>query len=510
MIDILRVPHAVLLETAEGEHRLSGAREIACGDARILIRDGVVTARARETRFVSITLIWNGAMPDGALALGDAWERGYGDLRFRPLDAARVYPWYFFACAGETTALYGVKTGPDALCCFTVTPHEVRLKLDLRSGGAPLTPSGRTLCCAELVFAEKSGCSPFAAARALTPLMARGAVFPPEPVYGYNNWYYAYGQGSAEETLASARELSELTKGLKNRPFIVIDDCWQKHRPAGFIGGEWTPNERFGDMAALCDKIARLDVKPGLWFRPLQTRDPRATADMRLNTGDSILDPTHPDSLALIAEDVKRFIGWGFRLLKHDYSTYDATGGVWGKDAGEALCKPEVRFRDGTKTTAEAIKTLYTTIHDAAGGEALILGCNTIGHLGVGCMELDRTGDDTSGKDWARTKKMGVNTLAFRMPQHGAFYAADADCVGITPDVPWEKNGQWLRLLSESGTPLFISAAPGSLTGPQYAEIRRAFEAAAARQPVGEPLDWMENAYPESWRLRGLEVRFFW
>jgi len=44
---------------------------------------------------------------------------------------------------------------------------------------------------------------------------------------------------------------------------------------------------------------------------------------------------------------------------------------------------------------------------------------------------------------------MGVNTLAFRLAQHNAFYMVDADCVGILGDnIPWEKNRQWLALLS--------------------------------------------------------------
>ena len=46
-------------------------------------------------------------------------------------------------------------------------------------------------------------------------------------------------------------------------------------------------------------------------------------------------------------------------------------------------------------------------------------------------MHLNRTGDDTSGRIWERTRRMGVNTLAFRLPQHNTFYHIDADCVGI-------------------------------------------------------------------------------
>lgn len=87
----------------------------------------------------------------------------------------------------------------------------------------------------------------------------------------------------------------------------------------------------------------------------------------------------------------------------------------------------------------------------------MIIGCNTIGHLGAGLMHLNRTGDDTSGRIWERTRRMGVNTLAFRLPQHNTFYHIDADCVGIFGMIPWEKNRQWADVLAKSGTPLFVS-----------------------------------------------------
>src|SRR5206468_2079773 len=81
---------------------------------------------------------------------------------------------------------------------------------------------------------------------------------------------------------------------------------------------------------------------------------------------------------------------------------------------------------DPGRTTAEVIDGLYRTIR-AAAGEMLVIGCNTVSHLSAGHFEMCRVGDDTSGTDWSRTRKMGVNTLAFRGPQHGAFYIADAD-----------------------------------------------------------------------------------
>jgi alpha-galactosidase len=105
---------------------------------------------------------------------------------------------------------------------------------------------------------------------------------------------------------------------------------------------------------------------------------------------------------------------------------------------------------------------------------------------------------------------MGVNTLAFRLPQHRTFYAVDGDCVGLTTQISWEKNKQWMQLLAESGAPLFISAQPEA-TGPeQKVYIKKCFEMAAHDQPTGQPLDWMTNDLPGEWRLNDRIVTFEW
>jgi alpha-galactosidase len=140
----------------------------------------------------------------------------------------------------------------------------------------------------------------------------------------------------------------------------------------------------------------------------------------------------------------------------------------------------------------------------------MLLGCNTVGHLAAGLFELQRIGDDTSGRDWTRTRKMGVNTLAFRAAQHGSFFAIDADCVGLTKQIPWNLNRQWLDLLARSGTPLFVSAAPDALGEEQRAAIKQAFAVAAKQGPLLEPVDWLRNNEPEEWILEGRRVKYDW
>lgn len=199
---------------------------------------------------------------------------------------------------------------------------------------------------------------------------------------------------------------------------------------------------------------------------------------------------------------------WGFELIKHDYTSFDLLG-RWGSGMGADLTDPGWHFADRSMTTAEVTLTLYRAIREAA-GSGLILGCNTFGHLAAGLFELQRTGDDTSGREFHRTRRMGVNTLAFRGPQHRAFFDLDADCAPITPQLPWDLSSRWLDVVARSGTALFVSPDPRALNTESKQAIRRAFATAATPHNIAEPLDWMETTTPGRWRIQGQTVAYDW
>ncbi len=58
--------------------------------------------------------------------------------------------------------------------------------------------------------------------------------------------------------------------------------------------------------------------------------------------------------------------------------------------------------------------------------------------------------------------------------------------MGLTTAIAWDKNKQWLQLLAESGSPLFISAQPEALGGAQKVAVKQAFTQAATIQPLGD------------------------
>lgn len=516
-IDILRPPDSVAASTEKGDASLALAPGGHWAAEGVTVTTTGVTGALRiqlsapGTAVKQIRLRWRGRIDDSSRVFGDAWERGYGDLEWRGLVPDRVMPWYTLVKVGAATHAYGVRTGPRAFCYWMVDDRGLSLIADVRSGGVGVELGDRILDVCDVVSrAAHPGESAFAAARAFCNQMCARPRLPATPVYGSNDWYWAYGKNSAATVLADAAHVVELSPSGANRPFAVIDDGWQPVRGAAKADvGMWDRgNEKFPDMPALAAAVARSGARPGIWIRPLQ-----ATAAMpdswRLPRARAIADPTIPDVREKITADFRRLVSWGFELIKHDYSTFDLFG-RWGFQMGSAMTNDGWTFASGSRrTTAEVISELYATLREGA-GTSLIIGCNTVSHLSAGHFEICRVGDDTSGTDWPRTRKMGVNTLAFRGAQHGAFYVADADCVGVTTAVPWALNRQWLELLARSGTMLFVSLSPDALGAEQRRDLKAGFALAAEAHPLGEPLDWEHAVYPEHWRLMGQAHTFNW
>ena len=515
---IIRYPDLVGIETEKEEHLLPGGAAVTLEDVRVTLALEQqcirVQASAKASGLSWLRLRWNCAMPEGASYLGGSFERNYGQMGWEYLRAERFMPWYFLASLGAETRGYGVKVRPGGMCFWQCDDLGVTLWIDLRCGTAPVQLDGRTLDCAQVVCRGYEGCSSFEAAQQFCHVMCTDSLLPPYPVYGSNNWYYAYGHSSEKEILEDARVISELTEGLQNRPFMVVDSCWQRQCVTGdpcdsCAGG---PNDRgnarFPDMPGLAARLKQQGLHPGIWMRFLENADQSLPAHWRRSDKPRHLDPSVPEVLGYIANEVRRARDWGYELLKYDFSTADILN-VWGKDIVCSCTEGSWSFHDRSRTTAEIIVNFYRTIREAA-PELILIGCNCIGHLGAGLMHLYRTGDDTSGQFWERTRRMGVNTLAFRLPEDGAFYAADADCVGIMGPVSWEMNRQWAHLLAHSGTPFFTSIKPGILTEAEKEELREDFRLASRQEARTVPLDWMTNTAPRRWLQDGSEVCYCW
>lgn len=429
-------------------------------------------------------------------------------------------PWYFIQTDGRSTTCFGLKTGCNTIGHWNIGDGHMQLTLNTQSGGVGVRLGDRELFCAEVIGTRGTqGEGVYDTGRRFCKLLCDTPRLPKKPVYGINDWYYAYGNNSAKLILEQTSLFSDLITHTDNKPFSVVDAGWAAYSP--LLPGDccWQddfsrPNEKFPDMHSLAMDIGKLGMRPGLWTRPLSAA--HDTAPNRLlpsipgrdDPKRPILDPTIPENIAHVKKNIDIYRQWGFHLVKHDYTTFDLFG-RWGFEMTDDLTPPGWRFNDISRTSAEVIKDLYLSIRGAA-GDMYLLGCNTMSHLSAGVFEINRIGDDTSGREWARTRKMGVNALGFRLLQNNSFYAADGDCVGLTADIPWQKNRQWMQLLAGSGTPLFISAQPDAMGQGQRDYIRQSFASAAGRLPVAEPLDWLTQQWPQRWRLDGAVVNFDW
>ena len=468
-----------------------------------------LTAQTSKVKWIKLR--WNNLSWDKNVRfLGDAWERGYGDMEWKGMNPNRFMPWYFCAKSEAKSICYGVKVRPSAMCFWQVDSLGMTLFLDVRCGGSGVNLKGRVIKLADVITCEMRDCTSFEAMQEFCGQMCEDPILPKYPVYGSNNWYYAYGKSSESEILADCDYILNLTKDIENKPYMVIDDCWQEHhRLNEYNGGPWTKgNEKFPDMKALADKLVQKGVRPGIWVRLLLNEDENIKNEWRLSHNNCI-DPTNPEALNYIKEDIKRICNWGYTLIKHDFSTFDLFG-KWGFQMSPLVTDDGWHFYDDSLTSAEVVKLLYKAILDASveasNGETLILGCNTIGHLGAGYMHINRTGDDTSGVDWERTRFMGVNTLAFRLPQHGKFYEIDADCVGIDGGISWSMNKQWADVLAQSGTPLFISVRPNILDETEKQELHEILKVASKQEHHVIPVDWEETTCPERWQDKDHDI----
>lgn len=484
---------------------------------------GVLTVfiQAPDVALSEVTLLWETSKTKNTV-LNDQWERTYGDASWHQPKEGERFPWYFMEHSAAGTSGMGVKTGAASFCAWGVDNGQLTLTLDTRSGGNGVRLANRKLKAAELVsITSKGNETSFETARRFMKLMCDKPRMPKQPVYGINDWYFSYGNNSSKLILDHTRLIGPAAEGLKNRPFSMIDDGWFKASPCG-PEGKWTwgddmitPNDNFPDMKQLADDIRKEGMRPGLWIRPLSikagTKKSLLLPESNTRRSDMpVLDPSIPENLETIRSYFKVYHQWGYEMVKFDYTSWDIFG-KWGMQMthDKTMTQPDWSMNDASKTNAEIISAMYKTIREAA-GDIYIIGCNTFSHLSAGLFELNRIGDDTSGNEWDRTRKMGVNTLAFRGIQHGAFYAADADCVGITTKVPWDKTIKWLDLVAKSGTPLFISAQPEATKEVQLKHIKECFKLASQELPLGEPLDWMETLVPTKWKLNGKVETFNW
>ena len=481
--------------TREGGVSIAFSLDAQKGASRVTVAPGPVPIKRIKFR-------WREAMSGVKRILRDHWGVATCDLGWMPLIAEKPLPWYFHTYDGVHTHGYGVKTLCNSFCCWQMDTGGINLHLDIRNGGDGVLLK-EPLIAAVIVSREGTeGESVYAACQAFCRQMCPEPVLPGRPVYGLNNWYYAYGNITAASIRADADLAAELAGDTPYPPYMVIDDGWQPVKTQGPFDRS---NMFLDDMAETADMIASKGCIPGLWIRPLMTSErvpddwlhPYTNAPNTL--ANRILDPSHPEALEYIANTVRRIESWGFRFIKYDFTCPDYMG--MKSFLNSRLTEEGWHLSDRSRTNAQILMSLYRTIR-AAAPQSILEGCNTYNHLTAGINHLQRSGVDTSGRSWDITRTAGVNTLAFRLPQNKNFFLVDPDCPAFTEKVPSEMNLLFMELAAMSGAVLMASITPGLLDREQKRRARAAFQAAASGGSM-EPLDWMDTLCPARYRYDG-------
>lgn len=308
-----------------------------------------VEISAPKAALGSITLRWKTAAGNTASqVLNDQWERTYGDVSWHPPVETELLPWYFLEYDGRRTNGFGVRTGAATFCYWQIGAAHLSLTLDTRSGGNGVRLGNRTLQAAEIVTMKgKSGDSPFRSLRRFCQKMCPRPKIPRQPVYGINDWYFAYGNNSEALILEHTRLLVDAAEGLKNRPFSMIDAGWFETSP--LLPGDccWgdnmdRPNPKFGDMGRVAEKIRDLGMRPGIWTRPLcaSVKDAKnlllPVIKGREDTKQPVLDPTIPENLERVKSYFQLYNQWGYDMVKFDFTTFDLFG-RWGFQMADGL-----------------------------------------------------------------------------------------------------------------------------------------------------------------------------
>lgn len=498
-IDLCRQPDSVLFQYEDSGVRFEepDGREEQSARLEYRLEDGagVVVLYPSERPYKRVKLRFRGDLSDSLMMMGDAYERTVGQTAWSGITPHLEMPWYFYLYDGEALHGFGVRTGPSCVATFECDPYGITLWLDVRNGGGGVALR-EPLRAAEVVCRRGTpGEIPYFAAREFCRMMCPRPNLPKEPVFGVNNWYWAYGNITHASVMEETDALMEMTEGAACRPYMTIDDGWQRHRFTSrtgvYNGGPWDAvNEGFSSMRETAEAIHEKGARAGIWFRPLQTcvRVPREAEGPKPCRGDGFyLDPSHPFTKEQVSRDTAMIRSWGYDLIKHDFSTFDTTDTYPYADG-------DWHFYDRTRTNAEILRDFYRTVEEAAGG-AVVIGCNTVNHLVAGIHAVQRSGGDTSGRNFEVTRRDGGASL-MRLPQNGTFFAADPDCAAFTAQVDHGLNLDFLEACAISGAVTLASVTPHTLRPAEMKRIREIFSIASRGGLGAYPTDWLGHNVP--------------
>jgi alpha-galactosidase len=313
------------------------------------------------------------------------------------------------------------------------------LRAVVATEGLPLAPN-RTLRAERLwvgaVDADGDGVEQWAT-RAGAEMQAR---VPSSSGSGWCTWYHFFTAVRAEDVRRNLEELAPFRGQLDT---VQIDDGYQA------AVGDWLEADPgFPDgVGPLARDIHEAGFRAGLWLAPfLVSRVSRVAQEhgdwlLRGSGGRPVvasynpawegricyaLDPTHPEALAWLREVFYRVRSWGYDYLKLDFLYAGLLRG---------------RRHDPSVPTVEAYRNAVRAMREAAGPDALLLGCGAPLGPSIGLFEAMRIGPDV-GPEWrnsvndmllglpaAPAAENSIRNVLARAALHQRLWINDPDCV---------------------------------------------------------------------------------
>jgi hypothetical protein len=348
-------------------------------------------------------------------------------------------------------------------------------------------------------------------------------------VTAWNTWDYFHAHITQDDVIRCA-DLIAADPALKARiQAIVLDDGWSISR------GDWTPNERFPDIAQMCRAIRDRGFLPGIWYSPFRIDSASSWAKEHPQTllwGEqrdcyakpltrdgktAYLDYSHPLVLEKIFDDLSRMRRWGFRYFKTDF--------LQGPNSN--FRRPELA--DPGCSPAEGVRRAMHAIRAAIGYDSFWLACGTEFLPVAGLADAARISDDITLHFstvqvavrhcamyfWANRNLWLTDPdfLVVRGPQTSASpHLSRAEELGHPrkqspyercvlhsgPLVTAEESRTWANFQIVYGGALAWSDHPGELTPAGMSMVGKVLEWHEGSGP-GVPLDLAENNLPRKW-----------
>ena len=157
----LRYPDFAVVYTESGSHRFEKDNMSANDVSLSLAAENDVMAlkvKADSTPLKYVKLRFNFTEDeirhDSIKILGDAFERGYGNLAWMGITPDRIMPWYILVSngsdlekevGGRFTEGFGVKVQPSSFVTWQYDAGGITMWADIRNGGEGVILSGREL-----------------------------------------------------------------------------------------------------------------------------------------------------------------------------------------------------------------------------------------------------------------------------------------------------------------------------------------------------------------------------